>query len=241
VKQDQSTSHRVCHGQSGTYRTYKAIFHAFPSLAHSSSRAPTRRAATRRSAPKPGGVQRCTAGTRGRSLRCASKGLAAERLIGDGGGDGLGAPAQCHVAAHRTPQRESLRRLCIPPLSVCYPLVIAARNMPLRVCTSLSRACCSSVCTHRGRSASAAPLNFCLLRSTGNSNGLFHCAFSTARVRPPRATLLPLGHAPGHTLFAPRHREPSAAPAHEASRWPARSAAGRPPGGQGLPDRTGSW
>src|SRR5262245_42899207 len=67
----------------------------------------------------------------------------------------------------------------------------------------------------------------------GNSNGLFHCAFFTARVRPPSATLLPLEHAPGYTLFAPRHREPPAAPAHEASCWPARSAAGRPPGSAG--------
>ncbi len=44
--------------------------------------------------------------------------------------------------------------------------------------------------------------------SIGNSNGLFHRAFSTARVRPPRATLLPLVHAPGRALFSPRHREP---------------------------------
>ena len=69
--------------------------------------------------------------------------------------------------------------------------------------------------------------------SIGNSNGLFHCAFCTARVRPPYATLLPLEHAPRYTLFAPRHREPPAAPAHEASCWPARSAAGRPPGSAG--------
>src|SRR5215510_13882761 len=55
-------------------------------------------------------------------------------------------------------------------------------------------------------------------------------AFSTARVRPPRAPLL---HAPGRALFSPRHREPPAAPAHETRRWPALSAAGRRPGSAG--------
>jgi hypothetical protein len=35
-----------------------------------------------------------------------------------------------------------------------------------------------------------------------------HTAFATARVRPLRATLLPLVHAPGRALFSPRHQEP---------------------------------
>src|SRR5262249_46046806 len=80
--------------------------------------------------------------------------------------------------------------------------------------------------------------------SIENSNGLFHCPFSTARVRPPRATLLPLVHASGRALFYPRHRDLPLRTGHEASRWPAAcllhpalasraSGWGRAPGGIG--------
>jgi hypothetical protein len=57
----------------------------------------------------------------------------------------------------------------------------------------------------------------------GNSN-----AFSTARVRPPRATLLPLVHAPGRALVSLRHRKP---PPHRSMRRAA-SQPCRPPAGR---------
>ena len=41
--------------------------------------------------------------------------------------------------------------------------------------------------------------------------------------------------------FSPRATGSPTVPEHEASRWLALLAAGRPPGGQGLSDRTGSW
>ena len=49
-----------------------------------------------------------------------------------------------------------------------------------------------------------------------------HTAFATARVRPLRATLLPLVHAPGRALFSPRHQEPLASPVgrQQAAGWP---------------------
>jgi hypothetical protein len=72
--------------------------------------------------------------------------------------------------------------------------------------------------------------------SIGNSNGLFHCLCPPA----PRH-LAPTG---ARVRVGPLLPTPSGAPAspeHAASRWPALSAADRPPSGPALPDRAGSW
>jgi hypothetical protein len=64
-------------------------------------------------------------------------------------------------------------------------------------------------------------------------------AFSTARVSHP-VPLCSRWCIRQGVPFAPQATGPPAAPEPEASRWPVLLATSRPPGGQGLLDRTGS-